>query len=355
MTTAPELAPALVLEALMSTNSSYTLFVGVDIAAASATVAWVLPPAKVSRAVTIAQTPKGFDQLQQMLMSLGAPPAQTLIVMEATGSYWMRLATALTQTGFAVSVINPAQAHHFAKALLKRSKTDVIDAQTLAQLAATLQPNCWQPPPNIYYELYQRLVQRDALLALRQQVRNQQQALLQMPVVIAEVLERMDALLATFSEQLQQVEAELTKMLNHDQAWAQSAQRLLSIQGIGLVTAAWLLVSTLNFSTCKDAQAATAYAGLAPRAHQSGTSVWGRPSIGHVGNGRLRTALYMATLSAARINPVIKEFYERLRAKGKPMKVARCAAARKLMHIAWAVVKKGQDFAPNFGKNLVSA
>ncbi len=67
-------------------------------------------------------------------------------------------------------------------------------------------------------------------------------------------------------------------------------------------------------------------------------------AVGHGGNGRLRTALYLASLSATRYNPRIKAFYERLRAAGKPMKVARCAAARKLMHVEWAVVTKGQPF-----------
>jgi transposase len=81
---------------------------------------------------------------------------------------------------------------------------------------------------------------------------------------------------------------------------------------------------------------------------QSGSSVWHRPSIGHTGNGRLRTAFYMAPLSAAQHNPVIKAFYTRLREAGKPEKVARCAAARKLLHIAWAVVKKDQPFDPNY-------
>jgi transposase len=72
--------------------------------------------------------------------------------------------------------------------------------------------------------------------------------------------------------------------------------------------------------------------------------VRGRAQLGHGGNGRLRTALYLASLSATRYNPPIKDFYERLRAAGKPMKVARCAAARKLLHVAWAVVTKGQPF-----------
>ena len=92
----------------------------------------------------------------------------------------------------------------------------------------------------------------------------------------------------------------------------------------------------------------TAYAGLAPHPYQSGTSVHGRACIGHTGNSRLRTVLYMATLSAAQHNPVINPFYERLRAAGKPMKVARCAAARKLLHLAYAVVSRKQDFDPDY-------
>jgi transposase len=152
---------------------SYSLFVGVDIAATTATVAWMRPGEKVCRPVMIEQTPEGYTNLERKLRATGAAPIEVLVVMEATGSYWITLATRLVQAGFQVSVINPAQAHHFAKALLKRAKTDAIDAQTLTQLAMMLRPAPWTPPPQIYYELQQRLAQRDALLDLQQQVRNQ--------------------------------------------------------------------------------------------------------------------------------------------------------------------------------------
>ena len=326
----------------------YRLFVGVDIAAQTAMVATQRPGAKASRSFTIEQTPEGYSSLLRQLQMTGSVPRQVLVVMEATGSYWISLATRLVHEGFAVSVMNPAQAHHFAKALLKRAKTDAIDAQTLAQLAMILQPEPWTPPPQIYYALQQRLAQRDDLLNLRQQVRNQLHALVQHPEVIAEVRARMESLLATFASQLTEVESEITTALSHDSAWAAAATRLQSIKGVGWVTAAWTLVTTLNLTSCDTVDALTAYAGLAPMPRQSGSSVWHRPSIGHTGNGRLRTAFYMATLSAAQHNPVIKAFYTRLRAVGKPEKVARCAAARKLLHIAWAVVKKDQPFDPNY-------
>ncbi len=106
----------------------------------------------------------------------------------------------------------------------------------------------------------------------------------------------------------------------------------------------------VNFTTCTTPEAAAHYAGLTPLERQSGTSVRGRPRIGHGGNSRLRTALYMATLSAARYNPMIKSFYTRLREAGKPPKLARCAAARKLLHLAFAVVTKRQDFAVSYQK-----
>ena len=89
------------------------------------------------------------------------------------------------------------------------------------------------------------------------------------------------------------------------------------------------------------------YAGLAPSQHESGTSVRGREHLPRGGHARLRTALYMATLSAARYNPAIRQFHERLRAAGKPKKVARCAAARKLLHLAWALVTKRQRYQSN--------
>jgi transposase len=240
------------------TVRTYALFVGVDIAAQTATVATQRPGTKAGRSLTIAQTPEGSTSLLQQLQATGSVPSQVLVVMEATGSSWMSLATRLVHAGFAVSVINPAQAHHCAKALLKRAKTDAIDAQTLAQLAMVLQPEPWTPPPPIYSALQQRLAQRDDLLNLRQQVRNQLHALVQHPEVIPEVRARMERLLTTFEAQLVEVEREIAVALTQDSAWAAAATRLQSIKGVGWVTAAWTLVTTLNLTSCDTVDSLTA-------------------------------------------------------------------------------------------------
>jgi transposase len=328
--------------------SPYQRFVGIDIAANSATMAWVDPASpQPTPALTISQDEQGWAQLEQALARGTISPRETLVVMEATGSYWISLATHLHERGFRVSVINPAQAHYFAKSLLQRSKSDAIDAQVLARLAGLLQPKAWTPPPAIYEELQQRLGHRQSLLGIRQQLRNQLHALERKPQVVQSVRASLQELIEATGKQIEQLEGELGEALRQEKAWQEAAQRLQSIPGVGLLTAAWLVSSTLNFSLCASAEAAVAYAGLAPIERRSGSSVRGRASIGHAGHSRLRGALYLATLSATRFNPLIRSFYQRLRAGGKPMKVARCAAARKLLCIAWAVVRKGLPFDPN--------
>lgn len=179
----------------------------------------------------------------------------------------------------------------------------------------------------------------------------------------------MEMLDQTSTTQIAEIEAELSALVlpegeppsgsdpggeNSTSAWAKNIARLQTIPGIGLISALWIIVCTMNVTLCSSVEQAAAYAGLAPMPRQSGTSVQKRPCIGHSGNARLRTTLYMATLSAARYNPFLKPFYERLRAAGKPAKVARCAAARKLLHRAFALVKHQQDFNPLYQQQQVA-
>ena len=121
---------------MSSSPVPYQLFVGVDIAAASASVACATDPRTVEPAFTVAQTPAGFADLVAHLRRQHLPAGSILVVLEATNTYWMSLALHLHDAGYAVSVINPAQAHQFAKALLKRAKTDAIDAHAAQRAPA---------------------------------------------------------------------------------------------------------------------------------------------------------------------------------------------------------------------------
>jgi transposase len=127
----------------MSTTATYRSFVGIDIAGETFTASWAstaqLPRA---RPITLTQTRDGFAALLQQLQTTGVPPQATLVVLEATGSYWIALAVTLHEAGYHVSVANPAHVHNYARSLPRRSKTDALDAELLTQFACERQPAC---------------------------------------------------------------------------------------------------------------------------------------------------------------------------------------------------------------------
>lgn len=336
----------------MSSVPSYQLFVGVDIAKATATVAWTAP---TPTQFTIPQTPAGYQTLLRRLTATGVPLGAILVALEATSTYWLPLALALTAAGVAVSVINPAQAHHFAQMLLRRAKTDALDAHLLAAFAAQVQPPPWTPPPAIYYELQQRLAERAALLSERDQVTNRLEALQASGRAVAAVVARLQTHRAWLDGQIAELTSELARSLTLDEHWAASAARLQTIPGIALITSVTLLVTTLNFAHSPSAGQLAAYAGLVPQVRQSGTSVRGRAYLGHRGNATLRTALYMAAVSAIRCNAPIRAYYQRLLAAGRAKKAALCAAARKLLHQAWAIATKQRRFDATYHERRPAA
>ncbi len=181
---------------MISSPPVYRCFVGIDIAAASFTALWSTDGKMLPKAVTFSQSPAGFAAVQQQLQATGVAPAQTLIVLEATGSYWVALAVTLHEAGYAVAVVNPAQLHKYAQSLPRRGKTDALDAQVFVRFAAERKPAPWTPPPAVYHELRQRLVARDGLLSMRQQTRNQRHALEHWPVMVASVLMQLDGVIA---------------------------------------------------------------------------------------------------------------------------------------------------------------
>jgi transposase len=341
----------------MQTDLPHPSFVvGIDIAATSFTASWAQRDAQPSRALSFDQSVAGFQALRQRLAQATLDPSSTLLLLEATSTYWVALAVEMHSAGFSICVVNPRQVHAYAQSLPRRAKTDPRDAQLLVLFGhdnARKLPR-WTPPPQIYHELRQRLSVRESLMHLRVQAQNQRHALKQWPVQVEAALAPLEAVIEDLQSRLECLEREIDTLLR-DGAWASSARLLSSITGIGPLTTGWLLVTTLNFQLASRVESLAAYAGLAPLARDSGSSVRGRRTLGGDGNRQLRRALYLATLSAAQYNPVIKAFYERLRASGKPMKVARCAAARKLLGLAWAVVTKGQPFDPAYEARRVAA
>jgi transposase len=245
-------------------NSIARLFVGIDIAARTLTAAWGPSITEISPARTFEQNPVEYKRLIGILNGKGYQASHVRVVIEATGSYWIQVARHLYEAGFRVHVINPKQAYHYAQANLQQTKTDAIDARLLAEMAASLTTaTLWHPPTDVQEALYQRLVERDNVLEMRQMLRNQLHALHQRSHVDTAVEARKQALIDELNNQLSQIDQELEAWLSISE-WEPQATYLRSIKGIGLISAAWLLVITNGFSTCERAEQLAAYLGVVP-------------------------------------------------------------------------------------------
>jgi len=329
-------------------------YVGVDIAAQTLAVCMVTAAAPAPPARTLPNTRAGWEQLIAAMTGVGAAPPPTVVVMEATGAYWQGMATALHTAGWAVSVISPGSARAFAHARLRRAKTDAVDAALLADYGRAMQPAQWSPPPAAVSALQLLLRQRDDLQQMRVETRNRQHALARLPTVPAAVHGSWAALLSVIETQVQAVDAAIREQAAASVTLATEIARVQTIVGVGLLTAAIIVSETQPLRGKATPQQIVAYAGLDPAPRQSGTSVRGACHISKTGNARLRQAMYMAALSAARYNPILKPFYERLLARGKEKKVALVAVARKLLALAATLLQHERDFDPAWNPHHAS-
>jgi len=322
--------------------------VGIDVAAATLAVV-VLPAAGApAPAMSVANDAAGWQELPARLRAGGCEPAGTRLVLEATGSYWVGVATALVAAGWAVSVVSPASARDYARARLRRAKTDAVDAAVLAAYGRDLQPAPWAPPPPEVQALQLLLRQRDDLVALRTQTRNRQHALAQLPQVPAEAQEPLTALLRLLAEQLARLQAAIEQRARAAASLAADVARLEAIKGVGLLTAAIVVTELWGLGPAVTPRQAVAYAGLDRAPRQSGSSVRGGSRISKTGNARLRQGLYMAALSAARHNPPLRRFYQRLLARGKPKPLALVAVARKLLALMVTLLRHKRPYDPDW-------
>lgn len=264
-----------------------------------------------------------------------------LICMESTGIYSLPLADFLVSKGHAVSMVNPAKIHAFAKSELSRAKTDKADAKLIARYAASIELPLWVPPPANIRQL-QALVRRVEHL----------QEMIQMETNRLEsandsVQSSINTVLTTLEAELKATRAAIKTQIDSDPDLKKRSELLDTIPGVGEATIAYLLIVLSPYHHFTKAKQVVAFAGLAPKLRQSGQ--WrGTTHIAKNGDAAFRKALYMPALSAWKYNPLIREFCERLKANGKNGKAVVCAAMRKLIHIAFGILKSGVAFDPKY-------
>jgi transposase len=306
------------------------MFVGIDVAKAWVDVA-VVPTGHRQRVGTEAAA---LDGLVQELVGL----APTVIVVEASGGYESALVSACGVAGLPIVVVNPRQVRDFAKALGRLAKTDTIDAEVLALFGERVRPPVRplrDPETQVLSALLQRRRQVLDMLIAERQRRAQATA--------APVVQSLDDHIRYLAARLKTVDGELQTALKASPLWRVKEQWLRSVPGIGPTTALTLLCDLPELGQLSRRQIA-ALVGVAPLNRDSGSQRGPRMTWG--GRATVRTALYMATITAVRCNPVLRAFYQRLRAVGKRPKVARIATVHKLLTIVNAMVKHQTAWQP---------
>lgn len=312
--------------------------VGVDVSKEKLDVALLRAQGKF-RDKVIANSRKGFLELAAWLAKQGVTQAH--ICMEATGPYWEDLAEFLVDAGFQVSVVNPMLIKKFGESLGERSKTDRLDARVIARFCAERAPERWQAPSKAIRGLRALVRRREALIELRTEELNRRDSASE-----PRVLESITKVIAMLDEQIKQIERQIRDHIDDDPTLQQQRELLESVPGIGRVVSGMLLSyygGDLRFNSSKQA---VAFAGLDTRRRESGTSVRGKPRLSKMGHTDIRGTLYMPAVVAMTKTAWGKAFAGRLAAAGKPPLLIIGAVMRKLLAIAYGVLKSGQPFNP---------
>jgi transposase len=309
---------------------STPVFVGVDVSKARLDVAVT----GSDETWSVSNTSDGIAQLVERLRLIG--PA--LVVMEATGGFEVPAAAALAAAEIPVVIANPRQVRDFARSTGQLAKTDKIDAQILALFAERVRPQVRTLPDEEARAL-------DAIVGRRRQI---------IDMITAEknrlgfaqpaVKKSIEKHVRWLERQLSDVDSDLDGRIRKSPVWQAKSDLLRDVPGVGPNLARTLIAELPELGQLSHKQIA-ALVGVAPLARDSGLfrgrrMVWG-------GRASVRSALYMSILSATKWNPVIRPFYLRLRAQGKPPKVAMVACMRKLLTILNAMVRDGQEWDPS--------
>jgi transposase len=314
-----------------------TSFLGIDIGKAEFHASLLVGDKIWSK--SFPNSSSGFGQLASWLKNRKV--ACVHACLESTGGFEEAVALYLYDRGHIVSVVNPSRVKAFAQSELLRTKTDAVDAALIARFCKAHLPDPWAPPPPEIRAL-QALVRRH--VNLQEMLRTEANRLCGARIE-GSVERSLREHVAYLEAELERVLGEIDDLVNRHPPLRAQRDLITTIPGIADLTAARILGEMPNIAEYRNAKAVAAFAGLSPREHQSGT-MRGRTRLAKTGNSRLRVMLYFPAMSAARCNPVLKALYDRLVAAGKPKTVALCAVMRKLLVLAYGVLKSGQAFNP---------
>ena len=305
-------------------------YVGIDVSKDRLDV-HILPQ---DEAFTVERNGRGLALLVERLR----PLLPNLVVVEATGGFESTTAAAVAGAGLPLVVINPAQIRHYAQALGKRAKTDPIDAKVIARFAADIKPEARALPDEMTQFLADLVARRRQIVEMIQAERQREKR-----TTVKRLRKSIARLVAALEKELSALDQDIDDAVRGSPVWREKEDLLASVPGVGPQTARTLIAELPELGTL-DRKTVTSLAGLAPYTRQSGR--WKGKSM--IGGGRktVRSALFIAAMVACRHNPVLKSFYGRLVAAGKPKVLAIVAVARKLLTILNAILRDKKPWQP---------
>jgi len=291
----------------------------------------------------IKNTSSGYQSLERWLKTLCV--AQVHACLEATGQYGEAVSEYLFERGHQVSVVNPARIKRYSESKLHRNKTDKADAALIAEFCQKENPSLWQPlSPEIKH--LRALIRRLADLKSNRQQENNR---LKSGEADAWVMHDLQTHIDYLHERIEATKKEIKDIIDKTPDIKSQYKLLISIPGIGDLTASTLLAEIGDISTYEGAKQLAAYAGLNPQGHRSGSSVHKKTRISKQGRSELRCCLYMPAIVAIRHNPVVIDLSNRMTSRGSHKMEIVVASMRKLLHIAYGVLKNQLPFDPNYG------
>lgn len=312
-------------------------YVGIDVSKLSFDVA--IPNAESGyKHHKLSNNEKGFAVLLNLLVK----EENVWVVMEASGPYYLKLATFLSEKMIGVCVINPLVIRRFCQMRMSRTKTDKKDAMMIAEYGKAEEPACWIADADYVLALKQMQAYLDQLNKNRTALIRQREAFSQNTHPSLAVHQSLSSMLATLEKEIKGIEnaMELIIKKHHQEMFNQ----LQSIPGLGKKTTLVLIVISGGFTKFENHKQLASYVGISPRIFESGTSVKGRSRICKMGMSRIRAMLYLCAWSAKRYNKACKDLYDRLVEKGKSKKLALIAVVNKLLKQAFAIATKKEFY-----------
>lgn len=316
--------------------------IGIDVSAEELVVV-VMVKGKARQAKIFKNIASGHQAIIKLLSKL---KSKVRVCLEATGIYHFDLAVALSRAeDIEVMVINPKASHNFSKVLMKRSKTDAVDAEVLAIYCQRMAFEPWQRPADEQLTLKAIARRITALNKLKAQTKNQIHALTATSETPAIVIDHTEQLIAVLETQIAALRQSALDLIQQHESLVEPFTLIIGIKGIAAASAIQLLAELMILPPDMNARQWVAYAGLDPRIFDSGTSVSKKPRISKAGNKFIRQALYMPALVATRYEPNIKGYYEHLINDNGLKKVqAICAVMRKLLHAIHGMLNANKEF-----------